>query len=120
MINNAGLVQGKLFLEMSEADASKTMVVNAESHFWTIKEFLPSMVERNRGQIVCISSMAGKAGSPGLTDYCASKFACYGFMEALRLELKYLKKRIVCTTICPVFINTGMFNGVKCSTLFPL
>ena len=59
------------------------MVVNAESHFWTTKEFFPSMVERNSGHIVSIASMAGKGGNPCQTDYCASKFAAVGFMEAL-------------------------------------
>ena len=45
LINNAGVVQGGvLAYELNETLASKTMVVNAESHFWTAKEFLPSMV----------------------------------------------------------------------------
>lgn len=114
LINNAGIVQGKSFLEMSEQEASKTMTVNAESHFWTVKEFLPSMIERNRGHIVCVSSMAGKTGSPQQTDYCASKFAAYGFMEALTYEIAQMKKNIATTTICPSYINTGMFTGVYC------
>lgn len=105
---------------MSEELASKSMIVNAECHFWTVKEFLPSMMERNTGHVVCIASMAGIAGYPALADYCASKFAAYGFNESLRMEMKLLKKNIACTTICPAFINTGMFAGVKTSNLLPL
>ena len=60
-----------------------------------------------------IASIAGVAGLPGGTDYCASKFAAYGFNEALRNEMKFLKKKIKVTTICPFFINTGMFEGVQ-------
>ena len=90
------------------------MVVNAESQFWTTKEFLPSMVERNSGHIVCIASMAGKSGVPCQTDYCASKFAAVGFMEALTLEIAGMKKKIATTLINPAFINTGMFSGVVC------
>lgn len=120
MINNAGLVQGKTALEMSEVEANKTMVVNAESHFWTVKEFLPSMVQRNSGHVVSIASMAGKVGQVGLSDYCASKFAAYGFNECLRLEMKAMGKRIPCTTICPSYINTGMFAGIQCPPLLPL
>jgi all-trans-retinol dehydrogenase (NAD+) len=120
LINNAGIVQGKSFLEMSEQEASKTMVVNAESHFWTTKEFLPSMVERNSGHIVSVASMAGKTGNLGQTDYCASKFAAVGFMEALSLEIAGMKKKIATTLICPVYINTGMFSGVACPTQMPM
>ena len=87
------------------------MTVNAESHIWIVRELLPAMLERNSGHVVSISSIAGVGGLPYGTDYCASKFAAYGFQEALRNEMKYLKKDIKCTTICPYFINTGMFHG---------
>ena len=118
LINNAGLVQGKFFLESNEETTSKIMTVNAESNFWTIREFLPSMIERNKGQIVAIASLAGKVGCGGLSDYCASKFAQYGFHESLRIELKILEKNINVTTICPWFINTGMFSGVSTGILY--
>ena len=64
--------------------------------------------------------MAGKCGLSGMTDYCASKYAANGFMEALRQEMKYQKKKIRCTTIFPTFINTGMFAGVKTTWLIPM
>ena len=79
LINNAGVVQGKACHEMSEGFAGKTMIINAESHFWLVKEFIDSMMQKNSGHIVSISSIAGLAGTPGMTDYCASKFAAYGF-----------------------------------------
>ena len=121
LINNAGVVQGKLFHEMDEELARKTMVVNAESHFWTTKEFISSMMKRNKGHIVSIASISGLAGTAAKVDYCASKFAAVGFMDALRVEMKHLGySGIVCTTVCPSYINTGMFEGVKCSLLFPI
>jgi len=61
--------------------------------------------------------MAGLGSTAGMADYCASKFAAVGFNEAVRIEMKYLGKNIKCTTICPWYIDTGMFNGVK--TSFP-
>jgi len=63
--------------------------------------------------------MAGIVGQPFLVDYCASKFGAIGMMESLRLECKRAGRNIKCTTICPFFINTGMFDGVKASVLFP-
>lgn len=88
LINNAGLVQGKFVTEMDEKLATKTMIVNAESNFWTVKEFLPSMIENKSGHIVAVASCAGKSGAGGMADYCASKFAQYGFNESLRIEMK--------------------------------
>uniref|UniRef100_A0ACB8FDC4 Uncharacterized protein n=1 Tax=Sphaerodactylus townsendi TaxID=933632 RepID=A0ACB8FDC4_9SAUR len=47
-------------------------------------------------------------------DYCASKFAAVGFLEALVAEMKHLKKTgIKATIVCPYFISTGMFEGCK-------
>ena len=117
LVNNAGLVQGKFVHEMNEQMASKVMVVNAESNWWTIREFLPAMMQRNSGHIVAIASIAGKVGCGGLADYNASKFAQYGFHEGLRIELKIQGKKIPVTTICPFFINTGMFAGVNTGLL---
>jgi|TARA_B110000285_G_scaffold200627_1_gene234632 short-subunit dehydrogenase len=52
------------------------------------------MMQKNSGHIVSIASIAGIAGTAGMTDYCASKFAAYGLNEALRVEMKLLKKKI--------------------------
>lgn len=120
VINNAGLVQGKSFLESDDNMSSKIMVVNAECNMWILKEFLPDMVKNNEGHVVAIASLAGIGGVCGLTDYCASKFAQYGFHEALRVEMKSMKKDITVTTICPFFINTGMFAGTQMSYIAPL
>jgi all-trans-retinol dehydrogenase (NAD+) len=67
--------------------------------------------------VVTIASAAGLAGTARLTDYCASKHAAVGFDESLRLELKRLGHPIRTTVVCPFFIDTGMFDGVK--TRFP-
>jgi all-trans-retinol dehydrogenase (NAD+) len=74
------------------------------------------MLEKNHGHIVTIASMAGIYGVSGLCDYSASKFAAFGFNESLRNEFARLNKTGVYTTcVCPFYINTGMFEGVKTS-----
>ncbi|XP_062936151.1 short-chain dehydrogenase/reductase family 16C member 6-like [Cynocephalus volans] len=119
LINNAGIVTGKLFLDIADHMVEKTFLVNAISHFWTCKAFLPAMIEANHGHLVCVSSIAGRIGINGLTDYSASKFAAFGLAESLFLELNMVKKSEVKTTIiCPYFIKTGMFEG--CTTKYPL
>ena len=118
LINNAGIVVGKNFLDSKDEENISTMEINAVSNFWTVKAFLPGMIERGTGQVVTISSAAGLIGVPGLADYCASKFAVYGFHEAVRKEVKKRGKNdISFTLICPYYINTGMFEGVKKSPL---
>ncbi|XP_071958073.1 epidermal retinol dehydrogenase 2-like [Antedon mediterranea] len=118
LVNNAGVVTGKKFMDSPDKMIQLTMDVNTTAHFWTIKSFLPSMIERNHGHIVTIASSAGLFGTKGLIDYCASKFAAVGLDESLRFELMFMGLRGVHTTVvCPFFINTGMFDGVK--TRFP-
>ena len=122
LINNAGVVIGKYFTELTPEDFELTMRVNTFAGIWTTKVFLPEMIEKNKGHLVNIASSAGMIGVAKMTDYSASKFAHFGFDEALRMEIKQLKQNIHTTIVTPYFINTGMFDGVKSrfSFLLPL
>uniref|UniRef100_A0A9J8DEN0 Uncharacterized protein n=1 Tax=Cyprinus carpio carpio TaxID=630221 RepID=A0A9J8DEN0_CYPCA len=118
LINNAGIVSGKRFMDTPDALVEKTLRVNAMSHFWTYKAFLPAMTDKNHGHLVSVASSAGLIGVNGLADYCASKFAAVGFAESVALEMIAAGKEGIKTTIvCPYFINTGMFGG--CGTKWP-
>lgn len=117
LINDAGVVSGKPILEASDEDILRTFNVNALALFWTTHAFLPSMVKRNSGHIVTVASAAGVVGTAKLVDYSSSKFAAVGFDESLRLELKRQKINVRTTVVCPYYIDTGMFEGVK--TRFP-
>jgi all-trans-retinol dehydrogenase (NAD+) len=113
LINNAGVVSGKPFLECTDEECERTMAVNVLAHFWTVKAFLPNMIEASSGHIVTIASAGGIVGAAGLVDYSASKFAAFGFDEALRAELKKQGLNINTTVVCPYFIGGEMFAGVK-------
>jgi len=118
LVNNAGIVSGKTFLDTPDEKIDLTMKVNTMAHFWLLKGFLPRMLETNHGHVVTVASLAGKLGSPGLVDYCASKFAAVGIDAALRCEVYKEKKDGVHTTcVCPCFISTGMFAGIENSFL---
>lgn len=54
LINNAGIVKGNSFLELSETDIERTISINLLGQIWACKTFLPHMVEKNRGHIVSI------------------------------------------------------------------
>ncbi|KAH0587852.1 hypothetical protein H2248_006607 [Termitomyces sp. 'cryptogamus'] len=112
LVNNAGVVQGKLILDLTPADIHQTFSVNTLAHFWTLKAFLPTMIKNETGHIVTISSVLGYIGTPRLVDYCASKAAAISLNESLRYELdiKYKCPRIRTTLVTPGHIMTPMFN----------
>lgn len=113
LVNNAGIVSGKPLLESSDESIERTFQVNALALFWTVRACLPGMIEAGQGHIVTVASAGGLVGTSRLVDYCASKFAAVGFDEALRLELRRLEVPVRTTVVCPFYIDTGMFEGVK-------
>ncbi|HLS54926.1 MAG TPA: SDR family oxidoreductase [Zeimonas sp.] len=118
LINNAGIVSGKRLLEQSDEAIVETFSVNTLALFRTVRAFLPGMLDARSGHIVTIASASGIAAAPRLTAYSASKAAAIGFDEALRLELGRDGAPIRTTVVCPFFIATGMFDGVR--TRFPM
>ncbi|KYQ56153.1 Short-chain dehydrogenase/reductase family 16C member 6, partial [Trachymyrmex zeteki] len=116
LINNAGIVFVKSFLNQSPDEIARVIDVNVTAHYWTLKAFLPNMIKKNYGHIVAISSIAGFfTGSYG-TVYCPSKFAVKAIMETLSKELHVLsngKSSIKFTTIYPSFVRTGFSKTPK-------
>ncbi|MBW8359045.1 MAG: SDR family oxidoreductase [Weeksellaceae bacterium] len=119
IINNAGIVVGKLFHEHTHSQISKSMRINADAMMHITLEFLPEMMNRNSGAICNIASSAGLISNPKMSVYAASKWAAVGWSDTLRLEIEQLGKNVSVTTIMPFFISTGMFEGVK-SRLLPI
>lgn len=117
LFNNAGVVSGDWFLDLDPVSIERTYNVNVLSLYWMTQAFLPAMVQANRGCVVTISSASGMLGVAKLTDYAASKFAAFGFMESLRSELRMKRSSVNTLTVCPHYIGTGMFDGVQ--TKFP-
>jgi all-trans-retinol dehydrogenase (NAD+) len=117
LFNNAGVVSGDWFLDLDPASIERTYNVNVLSLYWMTQAFLPAMVQSNHGCVVTISSASGLLGVAKLTDYAASKFAAFGFMESLRSELRMKGSYVNTLTVCPHYIGTGMFDGVQ--TKFP-
>lgn len=113
VINNAGVVTGEWFLDAPPEKIELTYRVNVLALYWVTRAFLAGMVSRNRGCVVTIASAAGLVGVAKQTDYSASKFAAVGFMESLRAELRAQGSSVNTLTVCPFYINTGMFDGVQ-------
>jgi len=118
--NNAGVVFAGMFFEVPDDKLQKTMEVNVNGPMWCTKAFVPDMIKRNDGHIIMMASAAGLIGVPGLAVYCASKHAVVGLSDALRGELWRMgAKNVKLTIVCPSFVKTGMFEGVKPPTATP-
>ncbi|KAF8897816.1 retinal short-chain dehydrogenase/reductase [Infundibulicybe gibba] len=115
LINNAGVVQGKLLLDLSEKDVQQTFGVNTLAHFWTLKAFLPDMIKNKTGHIVSVASVMGMVGVAQMTDYNASKAAILSLNESLRYELdkRYNCPKIRTTVVAAAHVLTPMFSTVK-------
>ncbi|KAF9077005.1 retinal short-chain dehydrogenase reductase [Rhodocollybia butyracea] len=111
VVNNAGVVQGKLITDLSAQDVQQTFGVNVLAHFWTLKAFLPNMIKNNRGHIITMSSVLSFVGVAQMTDYCASKAALTSLNESLRYELDHLHKApsVRTTLVCPGHLLTPLF-----------
>jgi all-trans-retinol dehydrogenase (NAD+) len=120
LINNAGVISGRVLTDLTDAQIRKTFAVNTLALFWTTRAFLPGMIQRGRGHIVTIASAAGFVGAHRLTDYTASKHAAVGFDDALRAELRRVAPAVKTTVVCPFYVDTGMFAGAKTRILWLL
>lgn len=118
IVNNAGVVQGKLILDLTAEDVKQTFNTNVLSHFWTLKAFLPAMIKEKAGHIVTVSSVMGLVGSAQISDYAASKAALVNLHESLRYELdkRYKTPKIRTTLVLPGHTMTPLFSRMSLPT----
>ncbi len=106
LVANAGVGKPIIGTEFRAEDVEFQVRVNLIGVANSIEAVLPAMLERRRGRLVAISSLAAYRGVPLLSGYCASKAGVNALMDGLRVELR--SKGIDCTTICPGFIRTPL------------
>jgi 3-oxoacyl-[acyl-carrier protein] reductase len=106
LVNNAGMLVARPFLELTLEDWDATMRTNLRSLFLVTREVLPGMRTLGRGDIVNVSSLAGRNGFVGGTAYVASKHAVLGFSRSLMLEERKNNIRVI--AVCPGSVDTGM------------
>jgi short-subunit dehydrogenase len=94
-------------IEPMDGEAVDNMIrVNYLGVVYAIEGVLPEMLQRGRGHLAAVSSLASYKGMPGESGYCSSKAAVNVYMEGLRIQLR--PRGIYVTTICPGFIKTPM------------
>jgi len=103
LVNNAGRTQRAKW-ECIDLEVDRQLFhLNVFSVVALTRVVLPHFLDRNKGQVVVMSSAAGKMGVPGSASYTGSKHALHGYMECLRAE----RANIAITLLCPgpVFSN---------------
>ncbi|MCC6926000.1 SDR family NAD(P)-dependent oxidoreductase [Novosphingobium sp.] len=87
LVNNAGISQRSLAIDTDFAVYQKMIDIDLLGPICLTQALVKRMAGRKTGQIIMISSLAGKIGSPLRTAYCAAKHGLIGYADALRLEL---------------------------------
>lgn len=86
LVNNAGISQRALAVDSALEVYDRIIAVDLLAPIWLTQLLLPHMTGRKTGLIVGISSVAGRAGVPLRTAYCAAKHGLIGYLDALRAE----------------------------------
>lgn len=87
LVNNAGISQRSLAIDTDFSVYNRIVAIDLLAPIALTQALLPHLVERRSGQLVMISSVAGKAGVPLRTAYCAAKHGLIGYSDALRSEI---------------------------------
>jgi short-subunit dehydrogenase len=108
LVNNAGLESVLPFGEYTEEDITGMITLNLDAPIQLCRLVVPGMVDRRRGFVVNMASLAGKAAVPYNTVYSATKAGLVGFTYSLRAELH--GTGVSASVICPGFVaEAGMF-----------
>ena len=111
LINNAGISQEQLFLDLTDDDWEHIMNINLNSVYFCSKEVLPYMLKRKEGCIINISSIWGETGASCEVAYSTTKAAINGFTKALAKEMGPSNIRI--NSIAPGIIDTDMNKNLS-------
>tara|TARA_Y100000294_G_scaffold24270_1_gene20690 strand:+ start:16213 stop:17022 length:810 start_codon:yes stop_codon:yes gene_type:complete len=111
LVNNAGIETVDPVATVDPDSVRTAARVNLEAPMVLTRRVLPGMLERNRGAVVFMSSLAGTAGFPGMGPYCATKAGLNNFAASLRIELKGTP--ISTTLVAPGPVDTRMWDAVE-------
>ena len=109
LIANAGIGTADHATSLTPEHAANVIGINVLGAINSVGAVLPEMVERKRGRLVAISSLAAYRGLAKSAAYCASKSALSAYFESLRIDLRH--RGVGVTTIHPGFIKTDLTAG---------
>lgn len=109
LVNNAGVMRVGPFDTEPDAAAERQVDVNLHGMIRGVKLVAPRMRERGRGQIITIASGASKLAPAGEATYAATKHAVYGYLSAVRTELR--GSGVDLSVIMPGVVETELAAG---------
>lgn len=110
LVNNAGIQRTGSFVEQPLESQLREIAINLGGVLIGMRLVLPDMIERGRGHVVNVSSMAGKMTVPGAAVYSASKFGVASLSRAVRSELA--GTAVTVTTVLPAAVETDLTAGL--------
>jgi 3-oxoacyl-[acyl-carrier protein] reductase len=105
-VNNAGVTRDASLKKMTVADFDLVMTVHLRGSWLGVREASAVMREQKTGSIINISSLSGKSGNPGQTNYSAAKAGIVGLTKAAAKELAHHNVRV--NAVQPGLIRTPM------------
>ena len=106
LIANAGITKDTLLMRMTDEEFDTVIDTNLAGAFRCARRAATGMIRKRRGRIVLISSVVGLYGSPGQTNYAASKSGLVGLARSISRELG--GRGITANVVAPGFIDTEM------------
>jgi short-subunit dehydrogenase len=111
LVNNAGVEVAAAFTAYTREELTGMIDVNLTAPMLLTHRVLPGMLERGRGHVVFISSLAGKLGPAYQEPYAATKFGLVGLTQSLRAE--YRGSPVGFSVVCPGFVaGDGMYQRI--------
>lgn len=111
LVNNAGLETNTPFAVEDPREIRTVSRLNLETPMMLSRHVLPGMLQRGRGHLVFVSSLAGTAGFPGMSVYCGTKAGILNFFSSLRRELKHTP--VGMTVLSPGPVDTQMWDTIE-------
>jgi NAD(P)-dependent dehydrogenase (short-subunit alcohol dehydrogenase family) len=109
LVANAGVTRSVPLAKETLAGWSEVLATNLTGTFLSVRAFLPSMLERGRGRIVCVASVAARVGFKYTAAYCASKHGVLGLARSLALEVA--ERGVTVNCVCPGWTDTDMVRS---------
>ena len=114
VVNNAGVTKDNLLMRMKEDEWSDVLNTNLTSLYRVCKAAVKGMTRARWGRIVNVSSVVGRMGNAGQSNYAATKAGVEGFTRALAKELG--SRNITVNAVAPGFIETDMTDALGAET----
>jgi 3-oxoacyl-[acyl-carrier protein] reductase len=106
LVANAGITRDQLLMRMSDAEFDEVLDTNLAGAFRCARRASKGMIRLRYGRIIFVSSVVGLYGSPGQTNYAASKAGLVGLARSISRELG--GRGITANVVAPGFIDTDM------------